>query len=135
MSFLKWWIFNEWKIYKHNLILVKFNVLGSFTFRQSGVVPLSSETHAGEDVPIYATGPMSHLFVGTHEQNYIAHVLAYASCVGPYPGRCDSPSVTGSAPSGSVISFFLLFLSIILCTSWNPFFIFVLFKNAYFCCS
>nr|XP_022338383.1 alkaline phosphatase, tissue-nonspecific isozyme-like [Crassostrea virginica] len=89
----------------------------SFTFRQSGVVPLSSETHAGEDIPIYATGPMSHLFVGTHEQNYIAHVLAYASCVGPYPGRCDSPSVTGSAPSGSVISFFLLFLSIILCTS------------------
>lgn len=89
----------------------------AFTFRQSGVVPLGSETHAGEDVPVYASGPMSHLFVGTHEQNYITHVLAYASCVGPYPGRCAVPPVssTGSATSGSVISFLLLSISFFLC--------------------
>ncbi|XP_062609401.1 alkaline phosphatase, tissue-nonspecific isozyme-like [Saccostrea cucullata] len=88
----------------------------SFSFQQSGVVPMSSETHAGEDVPVYATGPMAHLLVGTHEQNYIAHVLAYASCVGPYPGRCDvTPSATHSGASNTVISFLLLFLSCFLC--------------------
>ena len=42
---------------------------------------------------IYATGPMSHLFHGVHEQNYIAHVMAYASCVGPNTGHCDEPKV------------------------------------------
>ena len=41
-----------------------------------------SETHAGEDVPVYATGPMSHLLHGTREGNYVAHVMMYASCIG-----------------------------------------------------
>ena len=51
------------------------------------------ETHGGEDVAIYATGPMSHLFHGVHEQSYIAHVMAYASCVGPNTQHCDEPGV------------------------------------------
>ncbi|BFZ22884.1 hypothetical protein BsWGS_25923 [Bradybaena similaris] len=54
----------------------------SYTF-QSGV-PMSSETHGGEDVTIYANGPQSFLYTGVHEQNYIPMVMAYASCVGPY---------------------------------------------------
>ena len=62
-------------------------------FRYQTAVPFQPEwaTHGGEDVGIYATGPMSHLFHGVHEQNYIAHVMAYASCVGPNTGHCDSP--------------------------------------------
>ena len=60
-------------------------------YQQSRLVPLNYETHAGEDVGIYATGPMSHLFHGVHEQNYIAHVMAYASCVGPNTDHCDKP--------------------------------------------
>jgi len=36
---------------------------------------LKSETHGGEEVAIYARGPMAHLFHGTHEQNYIARVI------------------------------------------------------------
>ena len=59
-------------------------------YQQSRLVPLNYETHAGEDVGIYATGPMSHLFHGVHEQNYIAHVMAYASCVGPNTQHCQS---------------------------------------------
>ncbi|GFN96475.1 alkaline phosphatase [Plakobranchus ocellatus] len=47
-------------------------------------VPLSMETHGGEDVAIYAQGPQSFLYSGVHEQNYIPMVMAYASCVGPY---------------------------------------------------
>ena len=42
----------------------------------------SSETHAGEDVPLHARGPMSHLFGGVHEQSYIAHAIMYAGCMG-----------------------------------------------------
>ncbi len=41
-----------------------------------------SETHAGEDVPLHARGPMSHLFGGVHEQSYIAHAIMYAGCMG-----------------------------------------------------
>ena len=52
-------------------------------------VPLKKETHGGEDVPIYARGPMSHLFHATHEQNYIAHVMTYASCVGINKQHCE----------------------------------------------
>ncbi|XP_053378460.1 alkaline phosphatase-like [Mercenaria mercenaria] len=56
-------------------------------FRIQSGVKLDSETHAGEDVAIYAQGPMAHLFHGVHEQNYIAHVMAYASCVGSYSSQ------------------------------------------------
>lgn len=33
-------------------------------YRQDAAVPLSSETHGGEDVAIFARGPMAHLFQG-----------------------------------------------------------------------
>ncbi|XP_071491651.1 alkaline phosphatase-like [Diadema antillarum] len=49
-------------------------------FLQDALVPLSSETHGGDDVAIYAIGPMAHLFHGVHEQNYIAHVMTFAGC-------------------------------------------------------
>ncbi|VDI71088.1 alkaline phosphatase [Mytilus galloprovincialis] len=51
-------------------------------------IPFNPSTHAGEDVAIYAKGPMSHLFHATHEQSYIPHVLAFASCVGEYKNSC-----------------------------------------------
>ncbi len=47
-------------------------------FHQEALVPLESETHAGEDVPIYAKGPWSHLFHTTHEQHYVYHVMRHA---------------------------------------------------------
>jgi len=46
---------------------------------QEAAIPLGSETHGGEDVVVYATGPMAHLFRGVQEQNYIYHVMRYAS--------------------------------------------------------
>ena len=39
---------------------------------------MASETHAGEDVPIYAKGPRAALFYGVKEQNYIYHAIAEA---------------------------------------------------------
>ncbi len=47
-------------------------------FLQEAAVPIASETHAGEDVAIYASGPWSHLVRGTMEQNWIFHVMKEA---------------------------------------------------------
>ncbi|SMC81532.1 alkaline phosphatase [Fulvimarina manganoxydans] len=46
---------------------------------QQALIPMSSETHSGEDVAVYAKGPWAHLFDGTIEQNYIFHVMHYAA--------------------------------------------------------
>ncbi|XP_032429172.1 alkaline phosphatase, intestinal, tandem duplicate 1 isoform X1 [Xiphophorus hellerii] len=68
-------------------------------YMQQAAVPLDAETHGGEDVAIYAKGPMAHLFHGVKEQNYVAHVMAYAACLEPYkncPPHHHSRSSAGS---------------------------------------
>lgn len=52
-------------------------------------VPLISESHSGDDVVVYASGPWSHLFTGVFEQNYIPYAIAYAACIGTGPTACD----------------------------------------------
>lgn len=47
-------------------------------FFQESLVPLESETHSGEDVPIYASGPGAHLISGSNEQTIIFHAINYA---------------------------------------------------------
>jgi alkaline phosphatase len=44
-------------------------------FRQQALVPLESETHGGEDVPVFAWGPGSESVSGTIEQHAIFHIL------------------------------------------------------------
>lgn len=44
--------------------------------------PLEYETHSGEDVGVFASGPFAHLFSGVYEQNYIPHAIKYAACLG-----------------------------------------------------
>ena len=51
-------------------------------FIQPALVPMASETHGGDDVPVYAWGPMAHLFSGTNEENYIYQVMSEASGLG-----------------------------------------------------
>ena len=76
-----------------------FNSLQYFsddwTFEQQATVKTVEESHGGEDVAIYATGPMSHLFTGVHEMNYIAHAMAYAACVGDNKEHCDRARTSG----------------------------------------
>ena len=47
-------------------------------YLQQALIPISSETHSGEDVAVYARGPWAHLFGGVIEQNVIFHVMQHA---------------------------------------------------------
>ena len=49
-------------------------------------VPMPSETHGGEDVPVYAIGVFSELFTGTYEQSFITWAMA---CAGGLAGPSD----------------------------------------------
>ena len=44
-------------------------------FHQEALVPMSTETHGGEDVAIYGRGAGSALVTGTNEQSVIYHVM------------------------------------------------------------
>ncbi|GHH59527.1 alkaline phosphatase [[Pseudomonas] boreopolis] len=48
-------------------------------YMQEALVPTSAETHGGEDVGIWATGPGSSAFRGTLEENVIYHVIVQAT--------------------------------------------------------
>ncbi|KAG5670136.1 hypothetical protein PVAND_000418 [Polypedilum vanderplanki] len=56
-------------------------------------VPTTWSNHGGEDVPLYAIGPMSTLlFSGTFDQTYMPHAIAYAMCIFKYESRCQRQS-------------------------------------------
>ena len=42
---------------------------------------------------------MAHLFGGTHEQTYIAHVMAYAACIGQFQDAEHCNSDINNLPS------------------------------------
>ncbi|XP_045154874.1 alkaline phosphatase, tissue-nonspecific isozyme [Echinops telfairi] len=67
-------------------------------YQAQSAVPLRHETHGGEDVAVFAKGPMAHLLHGVHEQNYIPHVMAYAACIGANRDHC-APDSSASGPS------------------------------------
>ena len=48
-------------------------------FLQQSLYPMWSETHGGDDVAIFASGPGSELVSGVMEQNEIFHVMGRAS--------------------------------------------------------
>ncbi|XP_049910854.1 intestinal-type alkaline phosphatase [Epinephelus moara] len=85
-------------------------------YRQQAPVPLDSETHGIEDVAIFAKGPMSHLFHGVQEQNYIAHVLAYAACLEPYRDCKVDPLNHAGAVNPSLLLLLMSLLLLSLCS-------------------
>lgn len=55
----------------------------------ASAAPRHWATHGGEDVPVYASGPLAtSLFTATIDQSYIPHAMAYSACIGPYKMRC-----------------------------------------------
>lgn len=61
---------------REDLLLVDTETSG---FHQEALVPLSSETHSGEDVGVYAWGAGAALLTGTYEQNEIFHAINVAA--------------------------------------------------------
>lgn len=71
-------------------------------YQHVGSFYLEDETHGGEDVAMYAKGPGSHLIRGVIEQNYAAHVISYAACIGPHASlNQDCPRLRSAATTTS----------------------------------
>ncbi|XP_059621979.1 alkaline phosphatase 4 [Phlebotomus argentipes] len=97
-------------------------------YRHLSAFPLVDSTHGGEDVPVFATGPGSHLIYGVFEQNYIAHVVGFATCMGPtkslnpdchrYKLFAQTTSASGNITPSSVISLSLTLVLAVLCHTW-----------------
>jgi alkaline phosphatase len=51
-------------------------------FMQQALIPMESETHAGEDISLHARGPGSNLVQGVIEQNVIFHIINQAQQLG-----------------------------------------------------
>ncbi|MDQ8181343.1 alkaline phosphatase [Pelagicoccus sp. SDUM812005] len=49
-----------------------------FSHLQESAYPMSSETHGGEDVGVWASGPYAHLLGGTIEQHVLFHLMEFA---------------------------------------------------------
>ncbi|KAI9553566.1 hypothetical protein GHT06_021484 [Daphnia sinensis] len=84
------------------------------SYLQPSAVPIGSETHGGDDVAIFAIGPQAHLFQGVYEQHYIAHVMAYAACVGDGLKFCDAKSSSsrhGAVPLIMLVQFVLVWFA------------------------
>lgn len=64
-------------------------IKGSMYDKFPGTWPLDYETHGGDDVAVFASGPWSHLFSGVYEQNAIPHIMGYASCLGKGLKMCE----------------------------------------------
>lgn len=79
---------NNWNATGTRADLRKLNK-NSNNFQFPATLPRQYETHAGEDVPVFANGPWSHLFNGNYEQNTIPHLMAFAACIGDGLKSCD----------------------------------------------
>ncbi|KAJ8961656.1 hypothetical protein NQ318_021253 [Aromia moschata] len=61
----------------------------------ASAVPRQWATHGGEDVPVYALGPLattlfySLISISTFDQSYIPHAIAYSACLGEHRLRCQ----------------------------------------------
>jgi len=70
---------------KERLDAVKLTNLTDDNFKQHSTVDLEDANHTGEEVALYANGgPFSHFYNGIHEQNFVAHLISYATCIGLY---------------------------------------------------
>lgn len=78
-------------------------------YLQQALIPLGSETHSGEDVYAYASGPFAHLVTGSIEQNVLFHIMHHAATAGaamditPDSGAAGAatPAATGSGTGES----------------------------------
>ncbi len=65
---------------KNPAILPRFD----WTYMQQALVPFPYSTHGGDDVGVYAIGPMSAVFHTTVDNTMIAQTMKFALGVAPY---------------------------------------------------
>uniref|UniRef100_A0A8C9P667 Alkaline phosphatase n=1 Tax=Spermophilus dauricus TaxID=99837 RepID=A0A8C9P667_SPEDA len=80
---------------------------------ESSAPTYKQQTHGGEDVAVFARGPQAHLVHGVQEQNYIAHVMAFAACLEPYEA-CGLATPAGSSSAAAPLSLTLLLGTLLL---------------------
>ncbi|XP_018346804.1 PREDICTED: LOW QUALITY PROTEIN: uncharacterized protein LOC108751228 [Trachymyrmex septentrionalis] len=70
---------------------------------QTSGVPRAWATHGGEDVPVFAVGPLANaLFSGSVDQSYIPHAIAYAACLAHHASRCSRDSTNNANASDTM---------------------------------
>ncbi|XP_012063685.1 PREDICTED: alkaline phosphatase, tissue-nonspecific isozyme-like [Atta cephalotes] len=70
---------------------------------QTAGVPRAWATHGGEDVPVFAVGPLANaLFSGSIDQSYIPHAIAYAACLAHHASRCSRDSTNNANASDTM---------------------------------
>ncbi|XP_015752481.1 PREDICTED: alkaline phosphatase, tissue-nonspecific isozyme-like [Acropora digitifera] len=75
-------------------------------YLQQATVLLDYESHASEDVGIFAEGPGAYLFHGVVEQQYVFHVMDYALCLSESKQKsCDRHISRGGKPRTSSEAF------------------------------
>lgn len=89
-----------------------------WNYTYPSMVPKKDETHGGDDVAVYASGPWSHLFTGNYEQNFIPFAEAYAAQIGPASPKPNSSTMNLSSLILTVPSLWILYMKFI---SWNYF--------------
>ncbi|XP_055599309.1 alkaline phosphatase-like [Uranotaenia lowii] len=82
--------------------------ISSYNFDSSdqkyiATVPLSAESHGGEDVDVFASGPGAHLFQGNLEQSVLPHLMAHAAEIGHYRKNEDEDDDDDDAGSSLVV--------------------------------
>lgn len=75
-------------------------------------VPRDKDTHGGEDVGVWASGPMAHLFRGSYDQTIIPMTMAYILKVGPYAEAITCASCS-FVPYLQLVTALLIILKII----------------------
>lgn len=83
------------------------------TYRHMATLFLKDETHGGEDVIVFASGPGSSLVRGAFEQNYLAYVMSYAGCIGPAKNfdescKLDQQQVNKANGASAIFQFTLI---------------------------
>ena len=92
--------------------------ISNLKYLSPGLIPRYEESHASDDVGLWAQGPLAFMFHTTHEQSYIGHVLAFTLCAGPYQDyeqHCSNwPRTSGFSKSSKIFTPVVIAVTIVI---------------------
>ncbi|XP_058835960.1 membrane-bound alkaline phosphatase-like [Topomyia yanbarensis] len=94
--------------------------LTDYNARYLATVPMGLETHGGEDVAVYASGPMAHMFQGNFEQNTIPHLISFAAKIGHYKESKDETGAGSSLVGCVQLTLVCGFVVLLGMLKWKP---------------